>query len=260
MEQIAFQIGGLAIHWYGVLVATGFLAGLWTASRRCEREGIPGETVVDLGPWLVLAAIAGSRLLHVVSYWREEFADKPWWEIFMIHHGGLVFYGGLIGASLTTIFYVRAKQLPLWKMGDVLAPSISLGHVFGRLGCLMNGCCYGLPTNLPWTLHYPIDHPTRGMGVHPTQVYEAVANLGLYGLLAWQYRHKRFDGQVFALYLIGYAILRSIVELFRGDYAERYLGGLATPAHLISAGLLVTGLWLWLRLSRPSAGTADATV
>lgn len=258
MDQIAFRILGFNVYWYGVLVATGFLLGLWSASRRGQRDGIPGEVIADLGIWLMLGAIVGARLLHVISYWREEFADKPLWEIFMIRHGGLVFYGGLIGASLATIFYTRLKALPLWKLADALAPSIALGQVFGRLGCFLNGCCYGLPTHLPWAVYYPAGNPTHGTGVHPTQLYEALLDLGLYAGLAWFYRRKRFDGQVFALYLIAYALLRASVEFFRGDYEVRYLGGWATPAQLVSLGVGAVGVWFWRR--RAAAGGATPGV
>lgn len=250
MEQIAFKIGPLPVYWYGLLVAVGFLVGLWTASRRCVQDGLLSEAIADLGPWLLLAGIVGARLLHVVSYWREEFAGRPWWEMLPIRRAGYVFYGGLGGASLAVIFYVRAKGLPLWKVADALAPSIALGHAFGRIGCLLNGCCFGLPTKLPWALHYPAGHATQGCGVHPVQLYEAFLDLGLYLGLARQYRRKRFDGQVFALYLVGYAVLRFGVEFFRGDYERRYLGGWATPGQLVSAGVLAVAVWLWRRLGR----------
>ena len=104
VHKIVFQFGPLTLHWYGVLVAAGFLAGLWTASRRAVRAGIPGETLLDLGPWLILGVLVGARTFYVVSNWQDYFAAKPLWEIFAVHHGGLVFYGGLLGASLTVIF------------------------------------------------------------------------------------------------------------------------------------------------------------
>lgn len=247
MHPVAFNLGGLTVHWYGVLVACGFLAGFWTAGRRAPRTGVAPETVYDLGPWLILGAIAGARMLYVISYWRTDFADKPWWEVFMIHHGGLVYYGGLIGAALGTIGFARWKRLPLWRLADVLAPSIALGQAFGRLGCLMNGCCYGKPATLPWAIEYPADHATHGIAVHPTQVYESLLSAGLYVALAQLYRHRRFEGQVFAVYLLAYAILRTAVELFRGDYGMRYLGGCVTPGQLVSAGILAAGglLWWW---------------
>jgi phosphatidylglycerol:prolipoprotein diacylglycerol transferase len=206
----------------------------------------------------MLGAIMGARLFYVVSYWREEFADQPLWEVVMVHHGGLVYYGGLVGGSLATIFYVRSKGLSLWKIGDLAAPSVALGHALGRVGCLINGCCYGLPTHLPWAVCYPGGHPSLGVAVHPTQLYEAVLNLGLYALLEWRHRRKRLKGEVFALYLIGYASLRLAVEFFRGDYKTHYLGGWATPAQLISLGALVAGMALWRALARAGGRAAPA--
>ena len=246
MERVAFQIGSITIHWYGLLVALGFWLGLWNASRRGLRAGFHPECVWDAGVWIVLGTVVGARALYVMTFWRANFAGQPLKEIFMIQHGGLVFYGGLIGASLATVGYLLAKHIPLWKFGDALAPSIALGYAVGRLGCLMNGCCYGRPTNLPWAIHFPADHETQGVGVHPTQVYDSLLSLGLFGLLAWWFPRRKFDGQIFALYLVGYAVLRSVVELFRGDYPS-YWGGWATQAHLISAGILAVGLGLlWL--------------
>ena len=242
-------------------MAAGFLAGLWTASRRGLSSGIPAERIVDLGPWLLVGAIVGARTLYVTSYWREQFAGKPILEIFMVHHGGLVYYGGLIGASLAFLIFAWLKKLPVWKTADVLAPSIALGYVFGRIGCLMNGCCYGRACDLPWAIRFPEGHETHPSGlpatpVHPTQVYESLLNLGLYALLVWVYRRKKFNGQVFSLYLICYALLRSLVEAFRGDYPQYYFGGWITPAQIVSVLILATGLALLWVLSRAEpAGT-----
>lgn len=236
------------------MVALAFIAGLWTASRRCLREGIAPEKIIDIGPWLIVGAILGARTLYVTSYWQEQFAGKPFYEVFMVQHGGLVFYGGLIGASLGCILYSRLKKIPLWKLADILAPSIALGYVFGRIGCLLNGCCYGRACDLPWAVHFPSGHETYPNGVHPTEVYESLLNLGLYAGLAWLYRRKKFDGQVFAVYLVCYALLRSFVEMFRGDYPVRkILGGWVTPAHLVSLAILLVGMGLFWLLPRPTA-------
>ena len=100
MHPIAFKLGTWPVYWYGVLVAFGFVAGLWTASRRAPLSGLKSEHAADAGPWLILGAVIGARALHVTTYWKESFASEPWWEVFMVQRGGLVFYGGLIGASL----------------------------------------------------------------------------------------------------------------------------------------------------------------
>src|SRR5262249_54935566 len=150
-------------------------------------------------------------------------AGHPISEVFMITRGGLVYYGGLVGASLTFILVTRLKNMPLWKTADVMAPSIALGCSFGRVGCLLFGCCFGKVCSAPWAIRFPPGHETHPVGgeaipVHPTQIYDAILNFGLYAGLAWVYRRKKFDGDVFAFYLVGYAILRFAVESFRGDY------------------------------------------
>jgi len=273
VHPIAFHLGPLPVHWYGVMVALAFLAGLWTASRRALRENIAPERIIDLGPWLIVGAIVGARILYVITFWREEFAGKPLVEMFMVWRGGLVYYGGLVGASLGFILYARLKKLPLWKGADILAPSIALGYVFGRIGCLMNGCCYGRVCELPWAIQFPnqsnawhqqhaqglVGATDRSLPVHPTQIYESLLNLALYAGLAWLYRRKKFDGQVFATYLVCYAILRSFVEMFRGDYPEyqRHLGGWVTPAHLVSVAILAAGLVLFRILPRAMPKVQD---
>jgi phosphatidylglycerol---prolipoprotein diacylglyceryl transferase len=249
VHPIAFQLGPFTVHSYGVMVALGFLAGLWTASRRSLREGIAAEKILDLGPWLIIGAIAGARVLFVLTFWREEFAGRPILEIFAVWRGGLVYYGGLIGSSLACIFYARLKQLPLWKLADILAPSIALGHVFGRIGCLLNGCCYGKACHLPWAIRFPADNPLHAptTPVHPTEIYESLLNLGLYAALAWMFRRKKFDGQIFSTYLVCYAVLRSFVEIFRGDYPPyQYFLGWLTPAQVVSIGIFIVGLGLFL--------------
>lgn len=237
-------------------MALAFLAGLWTASRRARRDGITPDKILDIGPWLIVGAIAGARLFYVATYWdtlmdRPLFPQAPWTEIFMVQRGGLVYYGGLIGAALACILFARIKQLPLWKLADILAPSIALGYVFGRIGCLLNGCCYGRVCNLPWAIHFPPGHETYPNGVHPTEVYDSLLNLLLYAALAWLYRRKKFDGQVFAVYLLCYALTRSFVEMFRGDYTSAHLHDGLTPAHLISIGIFAAGLALIRLLPRP---------
>ena len=261
MHSIAFEIGGITIYWYGILTAIGFLAAFWTAARRAPRSGISPEAVSDMAPWLIGGAVVGARALYVFTFWKEEFANKPISEIFMLRRSGLVYYGGLAGASLATILYARIKKFQLWKIADIIAPSIALGHAIGRIGCLMTGCCYGRRCDLPWAIHFPPEHWTNGTGVHPTQLYESLLNFGLFFSLDWLFRRKKFDGQVFAAYLMAYAVLRTFVEMFRGDYSVHYVGGVFTPAQLVSGAILVLGLVLFWKLrdlkSEPGSFTGD---
>jgi phosphatidylglycerol---prolipoprotein diacylglyceryl transferase len=250
VHSVAFELGPVTIYWYGVFVAIGFMAAFWTASWLARREGLPPEIISSLAPWLIGGAIVGARLFYVITYWNTEFVGKPIWEIFMLRRAGLVFYGGFIGAAVASIFYARYRGVNVWKLADVAGPSVALGHVFGRFGCLMTGCCFGKPSTLPWAIQFPQDHWTQGIPVHPTQMYEAGLNLLLFFGLLWLYRRKNFDGQIMAVYLAGYAVLRSVVEVFRGDHQVLFFGGALTPAQFVSIGIFSAGaLVFWWRLS-----------
>ena len=251
----------MPIRWYGVMMAVAFFAGLWTATRRARLVNISPDVITDVTLWLMAGSIIGARFVYVTTYWKQEFASQPFSEVFMVQHGGLVFYGGLIGAFVASVIYLYWKKLPVWKIADILAPSIALGSVFGRIGCLLNGCCYGRACDLPWAIRFPSDHDTHGAPVHPTQLYDAGLNLILYLALAWLL-HRRWstktedrgwkmaDGQVFALYLVGYAIFRTIAESFRGDYPPNHIhAGFLTSAQLLSVPILLAGvaLFFWRR-------------
>lgn len=265
VHPIAIELGPLTIHWYGVFIALAFIAGVWTASRRGLRNGIKPEWISDLAVWLLLGGIVGARLLHVTTYWESDFADRPLWEVIAIWKGGLVFYGSLIGAALAGGVFVKVKKLSFLKLADALAPSIALGSVFGRIGCLMTGCCFGKVCSLPWAVQFPAgslaadEHEKFGriaahapsLHVHPTQLYDSLLNLALYLGLAWLYRRKKFDGQVFGVFLIAYAVMRSAVELFRGDYGTHQLGAF-TPAQLVSVVILGAGIAMLVWLPRHS--------
>jgi phosphatidylglycerol:prolipoprotein diacylglycerol transferase len=262
VHPIAFQLGSFTIHWYGVMIALAFLAGLWTATRRARRENISGEKIADLVFWIMLAGMVGARTIYVTTYW-SEFANQPFPEIFMIQHGGLVYYGSVIGAAIACIIYVRWKKLPFLKIADILAPSIALGNAIGRIGCLLNGCCYGRICSLPWAIHFPnksaaweqhfqaglVGGSDPSLPVHPTEIYDSLLNIALYLGLAWLFRHKKFDGQVFATYLIYYALFRFIVEYFRGDYPPDHIHNGLTSAQLVSVLVFVAGLALAAMLS-----------
>lgn len=246
MHSVAFTLFGFQVYWYGILAAAGFIAGFSTAGRRAHLAKLTSENVINLAPWIIIGAVVGARALYVISYWDQDFAKSahPIREIFNMR-SGLVYYGGLIGACLGTIIYCAKNKLPLWRVADVIAPSIALGHAFGRVGCFMTGCCYGLPCSLPWAVHFPADHFTHGVAVHPVQLYESALNLSLYVFLAWAFRKRQFDGQTFALYLMFYSVIRAFTEMFRGDYTTFYIGGIATPGQMVSILIMAAGLLLW---------------
>lgn len=249
MKEIAFQIGSLEVHWFGLLVTLGIWAGLWVARERAISDGIGHFKVLDLAACLIIGGIIGARALHLIWYGRGDGADQPLTRIFRVHQGGMVSYGAFVGSVMGVFIFSRIKKLPFWRLVDTLSLGFALCSALGRIGCLLAGCCYGRPTTLPWAICFPPGHPTAGYAVHPTQAYDALYNLGLYVALAWSYGNKRFDGQIFALYLLIYPLCRSVVELFRGDYVF-YFGGWVTPAHWFALAILPVGFFLYWTLSR----------
>ena len=251
MHKIALELGPLTIHWYGIFVGLGCLVGLWSAARRGLRLGLAPERTYDFCWWILLGAVFGARAWYVASYWDEDFAGKGWLSILNIRQGGLVFYGGVVGSSVALIAYCVLKKQQLWMLADVAAPSIALGSALGRIGCLMTGCCYGRACSLPWAIHFPYGHSTHPDPVHPVQVYDSLVNLALYLLLEFGvFRRRRFDGQVFAVWVLIYPFARSFTEFFRGDYPHRYWGGNMTPAQAMSLFTVVTGVLLYFFLPR----------
>lgn len=263
VKPVLFYLGTFPVRTFGVLVALGFVFGMWTAARRAARVSINPEKILDLGPWLLGAGLLGARAMYVLNYWEKDFSGRPWIETFQIWNGGLVFYGGLLLAILVGIWRVKTMGLPVWTVADCIAPSIALGHVFGRFGCFFNGCCFGQPTRQPWGVQFPSSSGLPGDGpVHPTQLYEAALNLILCGVLSRAFNHRRFDGQIFAGYLLGYAVIRSFTEYFRGDYSHvsAPTAGVFTPGQWISVPILLCGvvLYFYLRSARPTSQTLTA--
>ena len=249
MHPEFIRIGPLDIHTYGVFVALGFMSGLWVAARRAPREGFKPELITDLGVWLIATGMLGGKLFHILFFWDDFIAG---WRAEGLRslREGFVFYGGFILATLTAVLYSRVKRLPLAKLVDVLAPSLALGHAFGRLGCFFNGCCYGKACALPWAVKFPAPHVMHGIPVHPTQLYEVFGNLAIFAGLSIFYPRKRFDGQIWWLYVLGYGVLRFLVEFFRGDYETHYFH-IFTIAQLIAVAMIALAL-IGLRLCKSS--------
>lgn len=250
MHPILFRFGSLEIHTYGVLVAAGFLLGITNAVHRAKSEGIEPERINDLGIWLVVAGMVGGKLFHILFFWHDFIAGWRAAGAASLREG-FVFFGGFIAASLTTVVYTRAKKLSLGKVADALAPSVALGHAFGRLGCFFEGCCFGKACAVPWAVKFPPPHVMTGIPAHPTQLYEAAGNLAIFAALSAYYRHKKFDGQIWWLYILSYGALRFVVEFFRGDYVVHYFG-VFTLGQVVAVGMMLAAVVGW-KLCRRSA-------
>jgi len=257
MHLVLIRTPWLDIYTYGVLVAAGFLIGLAVAARNAKREGLHPEHISDLGIWLIVAGMAGGKLLHIAFFWNDFIAG---WRAEGIRslREGFVFYGGFIGATGAAIAYTRIKRLPLWKVADACAPGVALGHALGRIGCFFNGCCYGKACSLPWAVKFPPPHLMAGIPVHPTEIYEALGDVAIFLGLTAYYRRKRFDGQIWWLYVLGYGILRFAIEFFRGDYATCYLG-VFTLGHAIAAITMIVALIALAWRVTPSSPQVDTS-
>src|SRR5713101_3310162 len=222
MHPRLFELGPITVYTYGVLLAAAYLLGLKLAMVRAAKRGLDSARVLDLGIYIIIAALVGAKLLLLVTDFRT-FKNDPR-ELLTLARSGGVFYGGLILAVIVAVWYIRRIGLPLWTTCDVFAPGIALGHVVGRFGCFFAGCCYGKPTTVPWAITFTDPFAAANTGtplnvpLHPTQLYEAGAEaLILVALLATESRGRRFAGRTFWLYMLLYAISRFIVEMFRGD-------------------------------------------
>jgi len=225
MHPVLIRFGPLTIHTYGVLVAAGFLLGLALAVKQAKKEGIPQERIIDIGFYVLVAAIVGSRLFFVAVN-AGHYLKHPL-DIFKIWEGGLVFYGGLILALPSALWYIRKHHLDTWRVTDIFAPSIAIGHAVGRMGCFAAGCCYGRAAELPWavTFHDPECLATTGIPLHPSQLYESAGEFLNFLILITLRRYHSFKGQLFWTYIFLYSVLRLVVEFFRGDEARGYLFG-----------------------------------
>ncbi len=252
----SWMIGPFPIRLYGLMIGVGFLLGIYLASRQAKKEGINPDRIMDLGIYLLLAAIIGSRLLHVLTT-LPDYAANPW-EVFAIWKGGLVFYGGVLAAVPVGIWYVRKHGLPVWKTADIIAPYAALGHAFGRLGCFFAGCCFGAPCDGPFCITFTDPHSLAPLGValYPTQLMEAGGEFLIFTALLLLRRYKKFDGQLFWLYILFYAVLRFILEFYRGDDIRGvYFGGIVSTSQIIAICLFGCAAFLLWRLSRKKAAS-----
>lgn len=266
----------IPIHTYGILVAGGFLVAMTMAARAAQRSGLDKDKVLDLSFGILVAAMVGSRVLFIIVNWDEYAHDLA--GIFEFWKGGLVFYGGFIGAVAFSAFYMRRHDMPFFQYADALGPTVAIGQALGRLGCFAAGCCWGGACDAhylfaarfpPESLAYQSQVSTRiaaagapsTIPIHPTQLYEALGCALLFLFLTYWRSRKRFHGELLALYLMLYAPLRATVETFRGDEERgrvfNFLGDGARHAwwnlstsELISVGIFVAGVAIYVVQSR----------
>ena len=246
-----FHIGFL--HTYGLLVAVAFLAALWLAARLARDRKLDPDAVTNLGIYCAISAIAGAKVMMFLvdaGYYAQHPAEI--FSLATLQAGG-VFYGGLIAALAVAFWYMRKTGLPALPTADVFAPAIALGHGVGRLGCFSAGCCWGRETGVPWGVTFTDPEANRLVGVplgvrlHPTQIYEALAEFAISAILLWRIRRPHAPGTVIGLYLMLYSTVRFLVEFLRFHEQPNPFGGPLNASQWISLALFALGAFWQFR-------------
>ncbi|MGB2600143.1 MAG: prolipoprotein diacylglyceryl transferase [Candidatus Omnitrophota bacterium] len=248
MHRILFEIGPFTVYSYGLTVAAGFLLSSVMVLYDSEKFGLSKDSVFDCLIAILAGGIIGGRLLFVAINW-QEYAQHPV-RIFMLTEGGMAFHGSLAGAVICGGAVARIKKLPFWKTADLVAPYIALGQAVGRIGCLLNGCCYGKAIIGGMGIVFPGETIMRV----PTQIYSSVFLLFLYVVLIELRQRRKFDGFVFSMYVIFYAAFRFFIEFYRGDTPPVFFD--LTLAQIISIAMFICGLiMLWKKSAVRNEGT-----
>jgi phosphatidylglycerol:prolipoprotein diacylglycerol transferase len=256
VHPICITLGPLEIRWYGVCIALGLLLGHRLFQKRAPRLGLDATEASNFIILLFLSGILGARFYYVILNWQAEFSSKPFDEVFRIDKGGQVFYGGFLGALLFLFWWCRWKKRSFADLADALVPPLAMGQALGRVGCFMNGCCFGSPCDHFWAVPPPAG--VVGSWVHPVQLYEVIGLLDIFVALLVIEKLKRFPGYTACSYVILYSILRFVVEFFRGDIS-RPLPGHLTIAQGLSIAMLICAWILTVKLARRQwAGRREA--
>ncbi len=268
MRSILFEIPGweLKIHSYGVMILIACFAALAIAVWRARRDQVDPNSVYELAAWLFLGGAIGARSMYVIAH-PESIHGLG--DILRSWQGGNNFYGCIFGGLIGSILYWLRRPFPFSRMADAAALAVATGIGIGRIGCFLNGCCYGAVSDLPWSVSFPAGShawvrqvdagliwPTAAtsLPVHPTQLYASLAGFAILGLLLAYSRRRRAAGATMAVLMIAYPITRWPLEMVRGDEPAIFYG--MTLSQNISVALFTCGLALWFRLRKSSTVTA----
>lgn len=244
MFPVLFHAGSFVVHTYGVILMLAFLVALgraYTVAKRQNDPDVPPDSILDVGIWMIVIGVLGARLMFVVIGWHDysHAPDFPG-NIFKVWEGGLSFHGGLFGGIGALVVYCLIKRMSILKVADLFVPSVMVAYAIGRIGCFLNGCCYGAPTAMPWGVRF-FDDGRWTAPSHPTQLYAATLGVLFFLGLVWVERHRRYLGQVSCWFLLGTATERFIMEIWRAG----------TTSDVISVGpihFLTDVQWLCLGL------------
>jgi phosphatidylglycerol---prolipoprotein diacylglyceryl transferase len=249
-----FHIGSFYLPTYGVLVALGFLAGLWVAVRLARRIGTPSELITNLAVYCALAGLIGAKILMIIFDWGDP-QKPPIFSLATLQAAG-VWQGGLLLAIIVAILYIRHNKLPLLDTFDAFAPGVAIGHAIGRIGCFAAGCCWGNRCDLPWavTFHNPeaadLTGVPLGVPLHPSQIYEMLSECALFAFLYWRFGKPHSAGKIMGMYLVLSSALRFLIEFTR--FHEQGLHWGLSLTQWIAIALAIGGVALLARPGVPS--------
>lgn len=238
-NPIIFSIGTLEIRWYGVMVVLAVIAVIGISLLEAKRTGFPQDMIWDVGLWAVVGGIIGARLLHIIDKW-EYYMYHP---DQIINFAGLAIWGAVLGALIAIFIYVIVKKISFWQLGDIFAPGAILGQAIGRVGCLVNGCCYGLTCELPFAVIYqnPNSYAPHGVPLYPTQLFHIIWDLIGFGVL-WVLRKRlKPQGSLFLVWLVFFGAGDFVIHFFREG--EPFLFGLP-QAQVIDIAVMIVAVFL----------------
>lgn len=237
MNRVAFQLFGIPVMWYGIIIGAGAMIALWLAMKLEKEDGLPEGIVLDWFVWGLTFGILGARTYYVIFEWEHYKGD--FWKIVNIRGGGLAIHGAILAGIVTTLIFCRRKKIDFWKLSDVLAPALVLAQGIGRWGNYMNGEAHGGPTDLPWAI------VVDGVKVHPTFFYEFLVDLMICFFLLYYRKHKKNEGEAFLLYTILYSIFRFFIETLRTD--SLYFGSFRMAQLISVLAILVSSILFYVR-------------
>ncbi|MGQ9664674.1 MAG: prolipoprotein diacylglyceryl transferase [bacterium] len=247
MRPVLIKFDGFGIPSYGTMLVISFIVALFLVKKEAKKHNISPVLIENLAFWLMVGVIVGGRLLYVLFH-LNEFQDFV--GIFEIWNGGMMFFGGFIGAFIAGVIYVKKQKLSIFLLSDIISPCIALGEFFTRIGCFLNGCCFGVPTTLPWGVHFPrgsfADQAGLDCAIHPTQLYSSLFGLLLFFLLQRMLHRPHAQGSIFAYFLIFYGGFRFGIDFIR--YYENMGNFLINQ--LISIIIVITGIALLIKTKK----------
>jgi len=251
-----FHWGPLHVRTYGLMLAVAFLVGTWLALREARRRSLDEDKLVNVVLVVLVSSVLGARALFVLEHIQEF--RREWVSVVAVWQGGLTLYGGVVAGTVGALAAARGMGMPMWTVADALTPSIALGTLFGRIGCYLNGCCYGRPTSLPWGMVFPADSfaglEFGNAPIHPAQLYFAVAGLALFGVTWGLRRRFTVPGTLFWTFMALFALVRIPLDLTRSYEAEATVFRLGsvdvTESQVSSLALALFATLMILRLRR----------